>query len=136
MDNTSRSERTRNAVLEAAITVIVRDGPNRLTLDAIVRESGISKGGLMHQFPSKEAVLKALLDRQTEHFGKFSDDYREKNGQDKAQPELATQIATLREAMSTKHSIAAAILGAMVQDPGMLAPQREKDAQQDRKSVV
>ena len=128
MDNNSRSERTRNAVLEAAITIIVRDGPNRLTLDAIVRESGISKGGLMHQFPSKEAVLKALLARQTEHFGKFSADYREKDGQDKAQPELATQIATLREAMSTKHTIAAAILGAMVQDPGMMTPLREKDA--------
>jgi len=130
MDNSSRSERTRNAVLEAAITIIVRDGPNRLTLDAIARESGISKGGLMHQFRSKEAVLKALLERQTEHFGRFSEDYREKHGANSAQPELVTQIATLREAMSTKHSIAAAILGVMVQDPSMMVPQREKSAQQ------
>lgn len=130
MDNSSRSERTRNAVLEAAITIIVRDGPNRLTLDAIARESGISKGGLMHQFRSKEAVLKALLERQTEHFGKFSEEYREKLGADSAEPELVTQIATLREAMSTKHSIAAAIMGVMVQDPAMMVPQREKSAQQ------
>jgi AcrR family transcriptional regulator len=130
MDNSSRSERTRNAVLEAAITIIVRDGPNRLTLDAIARESGVSKGGLMHQFHSKEAVLKALLDRQNEHFGKFSVDFREKQAKDQAYPELKTQIATLQEALNTKHSIAAAILGVIVQEPDMLAPQREKSAEQ------
>ena len=37
MDNASRSERTRKAVLQAALTIIARDGPARLTLDAIAR---------------------------------------------------------------------------------------------------
>ena len=41
MDNPSRSERSRNAVLTAAITIIARDGPGRLTLDAIAREKQI-----------------------------------------------------------------------------------------------
>lgn len=129
MDNSSRSERTRNAVLEAAITIIVRDGPNRLTLDAIAQESGISKGGLMHQFRSKEAVLKALLERQAEHSGKFSAEYRERLGKDVAHPELATQIATVQDAMNMKHSVAAAILGVLMRDPGMLLPQLQKTAE-------
>jgi AcrR family transcriptional regulator len=66
MDNTSRSERTRNLVIEAARVIIARDGPQRLTLDAIAREAGISKGGLMHQFGNKTAVIRALLENQIE----------------------------------------------------------------------
>ena len=45
MDNATRSERSRNVALDAALVIIARDGPGRLTLDAIARESGLSKGG-------------------------------------------------------------------------------------------
>src|SRR6266436_1598840 len=78
MDNVTRSERSRKAALQAALTIIARDGPGRLTLDAIARESGLSKGGLMHQFRTKEGVLKALLERQMAHFEEFSTRYRAK----------------------------------------------------------
>jgi len=50
MDNATRSERSRTAAIQAALTIIARDGPGKLTFDAIARESGMSKGGLMHQF--------------------------------------------------------------------------------------
>ena len=64
MDNPTRSRRSRSAVLQAALAIIARDGPGRLTLDALARESGLSKGGLMHQFRSKQAVLLALIEHQ------------------------------------------------------------------------
>lgn len=128
MDNFSRSERTRNAAIQAAITIIVRDGANRLTLDAIAREGGISKGGLMHQFPTKEAVLKALLAHQTEYFDAFFQRYLAEHGAEHAQPHLAARIATSREALTDSHSIAFAILGAVAQEPGLLAGQCDLDA--------
>ena len=125
MDNASRSERTRKAALQAALTVIARDGPGRLTLDAIARESGMSKGGLTHQFPTKEAVLKALLEHQIEYFGDFTRRYLAEAGAASAQPQLAAQLATLREAIAQPHSVALAILGALTQDPGLLAQTRD-----------
>ena len=124
MDNASRSERTRKAVLQAALTIIARDGPNRLTLDAIARESGMSKGGLTHQFPTKEAVLKALLEHQIEYFGDFTQRYLAEMGTTTSQPHLVAQIATLREAITQPHSVALAILGALTQDPGLLSQTR------------
>ena len=124
MDNASRSERSRKAVLQAALTIISRDGPARLTLDAIARESGMSKGGLTHQFPTKEAVLKALLEHQIEYFGDFTERYLAEAGAASAQPKLAAQIATLREAIAQPHSVALAILGALTQDPGLLSQTR------------
>lgn len=128
MDNPSRSERSRNAALEAALTIIARDGPGRLTLDAIARESGLSKGGLMHQFRTKDAVLKALLERQVEYFEDFARNYRAKAGATSSQPELAAQIATSRETLTKPNSVAFAILGALGQDPNLLSGTREIDA--------
>jgi AcrR family transcriptional regulator len=128
MDNNSRSEKTRNTVLQAALAIIARDGPGRLTLDAIVRESGVSKGGLMHQFRTKEAVLKALLERQIAYFEGFSEKYLAEHGAGQKQPHLAAQIATLREALPGPQSVAFALVGAIAQEPGLLSMTREIDA--------
>lgn len=127
MDNATRSERSRNVALDAALVIIARDGPGRLTLDAIARESGLSKGGVMHQFRTKEGVLKALLERQMAHFGEFSTRYRAKAGADSANPELVTDIATVREATNTQNSTALALLAAMVESPDLMAVTRESD---------
>ena len=127
MDNATRSERSRNAALQAAITIISRDGPGRLTLDAIARESGLSKGGLMHQFRTKEAVLKALLEQQMAYFEEFSSRYMEKARATSEQPELATQIATVWEATVKPNSAALGLLAAMVEDPSLMNAPREID---------
>ena len=127
MDNASRSERSRNAALEAAIAIIARDGPGRLTLDAIARESGLSKGGVMHQFRTKEAVLKALLERQMEHFEEFSTRYMAKVSETSANPNLATQLATVREAATSPNSAALALVAAMVENPGLMSLPRDRE---------
>jgi len=129
MDNPSRSERTRKAALDAAFAIIGRDGPGRLTLDAIAKEAGISKGGLMHQFPSKHAVLKALLERQMDHSSNFHDRYVAAVGSGYAEPHLAAQIATMREAATHSSPVAMAFLGAMIEEPALLEMVRKRDAQ-------
>lgn len=127
MDNPTRSERSRKAALEAALTIIARDGAGRLTLDAIARESGISKGGVMHHFKTKEAVLKALLQLHAEQFEAFSRRFMATEGATHPEPLLAVEIATSRELISTPHSVAFAILGAVVQEPSLLDFSREID---------
>lgn len=122
MDNPSRSERTRKAALQAALAIIARDGPGRLTLDAIARESGISKGGVMHQFRSKQAVLQALLEQQVTHFDEFTRRYLATTSS--PQPRLSAEIATLREA-AKPNSAALALLAAMVDDPSLLSASRD-----------
>jgi AcrR family transcriptional regulator len=53
----------RDRLIDAAITVILRDGVLSLTLDATAAEAGVSKGGLLYHFPSKERLVAAVLDR-------------------------------------------------------------------------
>src|SRR5215216_5514144 len=53
----------RAELLDAAIAVIRRDGAQRLTLDAVAAEAGVSKGGVLYHFGSKRALIDGLLDR-------------------------------------------------------------------------
>lgn len=129
MDNPSRSERSRKAALAAALTIVSRDGPGRLTLDAIARESGLSKGGLMHQFRTKEAVLRALLEQQLAHIHEFSVAYMRDVAGTTRQPELATSIATSREIVGQQYSVAQAMLAAVASDPKLLEQNRALDAE-------
>ncbi len=59
---------TRALLLDAAETVVIRDGVKSLTLDAVVAESGISKGGLLYHFPSKEDLAAAMIERSIAGF--------------------------------------------------------------------
>lgn len=128
MDNVSRSERSRSAIIQAALAIIARDGPGRLTLDAIAREGGLSKGGVMHQFRTKEAVLKTLLENQVEFFENFSRNYLATAGAEMKEAQLSAQIAVQRKAIAEPHSVAFGLLGALAENPALLSGLRESDA--------
>lgn len=51
----------REAMLDAAEAHLGEDGT--LTLDSAARAAGVTKPGLMYHFPTKEALLGAILDR-------------------------------------------------------------------------
>lgn len=53
-------------MLDAAETVAVREGILRLTFDAVAAEAGVSKGGLLHYFSSKEQLIEAMVERSAE----------------------------------------------------------------------
>ncbi|MDA3642724.1 TetR/AcrR family transcriptional regulator [Saccharopolyspora indica] len=60
-------EATRRLLLDAAAQVISRQGVGA-TLDVIARHAGISKGGLVYHFASKQALLVALAQEQLDDF--------------------------------------------------------------------
>jgi AcrR family transcriptional regulator len=55
----------RERLLDAAERVVVESGATHLTLDAVAKSAGVSKGGLLYHFPSKEALLEGMV---TRHF--------------------------------------------------------------------
>lgn len=56
-----RSTATRRRVLEATISVLIRDGYQACTTSAIQSEAGVSRGALTHQYPSKHELLTAAI---------------------------------------------------------------------------
>ncbi|WP_425290948.1 TetR/AcrR family transcriptional regulator [Spirosoma linguale] len=61
---------SRQAVLEAAFELIPEIGLDKLTLDAVSKKAKLSKGGLLHHFPKKDALINALF---ADSLQKFSD---------------------------------------------------------------
>lgn len=60
----ARSLVTIDKVLDAAEAVLARDGIGSLTMDAVARAAGISKGGVLHHFRSKDALVSSLARRK------------------------------------------------------------------------
>ncbi len=60
-------QEVRKQLLDKATDVAVSLGLGALTLDTVAREAGVSKGGLLHHFPNKRALLDALCDDILEH---------------------------------------------------------------------
>jgi len=58
----------RQQVLAAAVRLAVEKGAEAVTLDAVARRAGVSKGGLQHHFPGKRALIDALFDRMWQRF--------------------------------------------------------------------
>jgi AcrR family transcriptional regulator len=59
----SRPPRARDIVLDAFERILVEDGARGATLDATARAAGVSKGGLLYHFASKDALESALIER-------------------------------------------------------------------------
>lgn len=57
-------EARREAILDAAVRVIDRDGVHGLRMDEIAREAELSKGTLYLYFPSKDALLAGVAVRR------------------------------------------------------------------------
>ncbi len=53
---------TRETVLKAAAQIIGRQGVSAFTIDAVAREAGVTKGGVLHHFPSKEDLINGLIE--------------------------------------------------------------------------
>ncbi|MDO5604506.1 MAG: TetR/AcrR family transcriptional regulator [Paracoccus sp. (in: a-proteobacteria)] len=53
---------TRNRLLRAADEIAATQGAGGVSLDAVAAHAGVSKGGLLYHFPSKSALLRALVE--------------------------------------------------------------------------
>lgn len=48
-------------IIETALNIVAREGLHTLTYDHLVKATGISKGGILYHFPSREALLGELI---------------------------------------------------------------------------
>ncbi|MFC4014219.1 TetR/AcrR family transcriptional regulator [Nonomuraea purpurea] len=56
----------KNQILDAAIRVTERDGITGLTLESAAEEAGVTKGGLMYHFRTRDDLLMAIQKHLTE----------------------------------------------------------------------
>jgi AcrR family transcriptional regulator len=113
---------TRETILDAAETVVVDSGAHALTLDDVHKRAGISKGGLLHHFRSKEALIDAMIERYIARVALNEDAYRRTLGASGANLCLRAAISQLAHNEPGADRVAAALPAGVANDPDRLSP--------------
>lgn len=72
----------RERILEAADQVARERGVANLTLDLVAEQAGVSKGGLLYHYTTKEALLCGMIDRAIDRYRTFLKEAIDKHGSD------------------------------------------------------
>ena len=129
-------EEQRDLLLDAAEAVVRQRGLSCLTLDAVAQQAGLSKGGLLHHFPTKDALIQAMVQRVADGWRNC---YHE--GYDQAEPGPGRQVrGLLQHCLSDAHawtkdlqSSTAACFAALVQNPELIEPMRAAYSELDER---
>ena len=117
---------TREAILRAADRVVVEEGVSGMTLEAVAREAGVSKGGLLYHFPSKEALIGGMIGRLIEGFeaalGRELSKGRGARGGRWTRAYARTSFAEDRWYLQ----VSAGLLAGVAEDPALLDPLRRR----------
>jgi AcrR family transcriptional regulator len=67
-----RSRATVDALLEATARILIKEGYDRASTNRIAEVAGVSIGSLYQYFPSKEALVAAVIDRHTQEISEVT----------------------------------------------------------------
>ena len=106
--------------------IVVREGPGRLTLDAVAKESGRSKGGVLYHFPTKDALIAGMIADYLERFAAGIDRYL---AAEDASPGrlLRAYVNASFDDGPLEPDVAIGMLAAVAANPALLDPVREHD---------
>ncbi|MDA1075522.1 MAG: TetR/AcrR family transcriptional regulator [Proteobacteria bacterium] len=114
----------RAMILEAAVHTVEVSGAAHLTIDAVAVAAGVSKGGLLYHFPSKQALLEGMLEYFLEQMNSRTAAYQASHPDD-ANVALVARIIEEHDQKPAQRAMARAILAAAAEDPDLLAPTRQ-----------
>jgi AcrR family transcriptional regulator len=126
---------TKGRIIDAAEEVVLRDGVARLTLEAAAAEAGLSKGGVLYHFPTRDALVAGMVDKIIQEF----DEDIERLLEDDEGPGSFTR-AYIRATMAPsspppdrEDRLGAALIAAAAAEPTLLVPlQLAADRWQER----
>lgn len=121
-----RSNSRRHELLASASYIVEHLGMEKLTLESVAKHAGVSKGGLLHHFPNKEAIVTAMI----EEFGDtFFSELQQKSSEsiDKAGKWSRAYIETTFHDSKTTAALSTALLAVLFSKPELLAAYNKKN---------
>jgi AcrR family transcriptional regulator len=115
---------SKEIMLDAAEAIVLESGARHLTLDAVAARANVSKGGVLYHFPTKEALLKAMVER----FSKQQEEtltQKVKGFKEGQRGEIKAFILSGTDRDPRKYQISSALLAAVAHDPTLLQPLRD-----------
>lgn len=122
METRPRTRRDDRAeiILDAAEDVLRRAGGRGLTIDAVAAQAGLSKGGVLHHYGSKDALICALVARKIGRMREGIAEQEARLAPGKAAMPLA-MVANARQTYCDEDGFPRALLLASAENPEALA---------------
>lgn len=118
----------REAILRAVESLVLREGIVALTLESVAREAGVSKGGLLYYFRSKDQMVEGLVRRLIENFDADFVAFRQKMGNGRGAA-MRAFVAALLHGGWKQHGCGreffAALLAILATSPKLAEPLRQ-----------
>lgn len=61
------SQATKARILDAARQIIIEEGTDSLTIDAVIKRAGVGKSTFLHHYSSRSVLIDALADEYAQH---------------------------------------------------------------------
>ncbi|MGH6763834.1 MAG: TetR/AcrR family transcriptional regulator [Phyllobacterium sp.] len=118
-----KKQASRQKILKAAAEITNEVGPKRLSLDAVAARAGLSKGGLLYNFPSKSKLLEALV---SGYLTEFNDSLQAQEQQFSGRPNACALafLEVFKNRILCEDSKPSGVLAAIAEDPSFIAPIR------------
>lgn len=111
-------------ILNAASKVVADRGIFNLTIEAVAIEAGISKGGLLYHYPSKEVLVEKMVEHLAENYQEKIEKRANLDQEEKGKWTRAYLDVTFNRTYQNK-DMNAGLLAAKAINPELLAPIRE-----------
>jgi AcrR family transcriptional regulator len=108
-------------IFEATAKVADEEGPARLTLERVAEVAGVSKGGLLYHFPTKNALLQGVIEYESDKF-----EAAVQRLVDEGVPFLEAYVDVVCETHRDLARVAPALLATAAVDRSLLAPFRTR----------
>lgn len=118
---------TKQKILNSAERIALRDGVAHLTLDAVAAEAGLSKGGVLYYFGTKESLVMGMVDRLIDETEREMARLAESDPEPRGRALRSYLGVTFPEDGSPSarvNQVAAVLLTAILTNPELLEPVR------------
>ena len=129
---TRNPNETKDKLLNAAAHIVMQHGANHLTLDQVALEANISKGGLLHHYPTKQALLRGLMDQMGKVFATRLEQYLGKEAPGQPGRWARAYIHASFESDADELQLTSAIASMVSSDPALIDALRQEFAWIDR----
>jgi len=114
-----RKANSREKILAAAADVAREAGPGSLSLEAVASRAGVSKGGLLYNFPTKAKLMQGLVESYLSDFQKALETRAAADGHESV---LSAYIRLSADDCERPKPSASWMFSAIAEDPEFLTP--------------
>jgi len=132
MQQNMRSSQTKIMILEAANRLLRKAGSEGFTLEAVAAEAGVSKGGLLYHFASKNVLIEGMIAHSIERVDEALAEELERENGDYLKAYIRASFRTTADS----EQVSRAFIAAIARNPALLDPLRERFERMQREIIV